>query len=159
ANPRRRLALIAAEFYGAQPDVIAAITGTNGKTSVTAFLRQIWAAEGMKAASLGTIGIVAPSGERALSHTTPDPVALHAELAKLKREGVTHLAMEASSHGLDQFRLDGVRVNAVAFTNITRDHMDYHPTPEHYLAAKLRLFKDLAQPGALAVVNADVGHA
>ncbi len=157
-NPRRRLAFFAAEFYGAQPDIVAAITGTNGKTSVTAFLRQIWAAEGRKAASLGTIGIVAPSGEKSLGHTTPDPVALHAELARLKREGVTHLAMEASSHGLDQFRLDGVRVKAAAFTNITRDHLDYHPTFEHYLAAKLRLFENVVQADGVAVVNADAEH-
>jgi UDP-N-acetylmuramoyl-L-alanyl-D-glutamate--2,6-diaminopimelate ligase len=158
ANPRRRLAFFAAEFYGAQPEIIAAVTGTNGKTSVTAFLRQIWTSEGRKAASLGTIGIVAPSGEKSLGHTTPDPVALHAELARLKREGVTHLAMEASSHGLDQFRLDGVRVKAAAYTNITRDHLDYHPTFAHYLAAKLRLFEDVVQADGIAVVNADAEH-
>jgi UDP-N-acetylmuramoyl-L-alanyl-D-glutamate--2,6-diaminopimelate ligase len=157
-NPRKRLALLAARFYAAQPDVVAAVTGTNGKTSVTAFLRQIWASEGRAAASLGTIGIVAPSGESMLAHTTPDPVSLHAELARLKREGVTHLAIEASSHGLDQFRLDGVRVKAAAFTNITRDHMDYHPSFEHYLAAKLRLF-DIVESNGIAVVNADAAHA
>jgi UDP-N-acetylmuramoyl-L-alanyl-D-glutamate--2,6-diaminopimelate ligase len=154
-NPRRRLALLAAHFYAAQPDIVAAVTGTNGKTSVTAFLRQIWAHEGRKAASLGTIGIVAPSGEKSLGQTTPDPVALHAELARLAREGVTHLAMEASSHGLDQFRLDGVRVKAAAFTNITRDHLDYHPSFEHYLAVKLRLFDSVVEPDGIAVVNAD----
>ncbi len=159
SNPRRRLALLAARFYATQPDIVAAVTGTNGKTSVTVFLRQIWAHEGFNSASLGTIGIVAPSGEKSLGHTTPDPVALHAELAQLKREGVTHLAMEASSHGLDQFRLDGVRVKAAAFTNITRDHLDYHTSFEHYLVAKLRLFGSLVEAGGVAVVNADAGHA
>lgn len=158
ANPRRKLALLAADFYAAQPDVIAAVTGTNGKTSATVFLRQIWEAAGRKAASLGTIGIVSPSGEKTLTQTTPDPIGLHAELAQLKRDGVTHLAMEASSHGLDQFRLDGVRVKGAAFTNITRDHMDYHPTQAHYLATKLRLFVDVLQPDGVAVVNADAGN-
>ncbi len=159
ANPRRRLAELAADFYRLQPDVIAAVTGTNGKTSVTVFLRQIWSAVGRKAASLGTIGIVSPSGEKSLAQTTPDPIGLHAELAQLKRDGVTHLAMEASSHGLDQFRLDGVRVKAAAFTNITRDHFDYHPTQKHYLATKLRLFESVLQPDGVAVVNADVPNA
>ena len=153
-NPRARFAHMAAEFYGAQPNVIAAVTGTNGKTSVVEFVRQIWAHQGLKAASLGTIGIVAPSGRTRLAHTTPDPVALHRELARLKQEGVEHLALEASSHGLDQHRLDGVKIAAAAFTNITRDHMDYHPDFAHYLAAKLRLF-DLVRPGGSAVVNVD----
>lgn len=159
ANPRRKLAELAADFYRLQPDVIAAVTGTNGKTSATVFLRQIWAMLGRKAASIGTIGIVAPSGEKSLTQTTPDPIGLHADLAQLKRDGVTHLAMEASSHGLDQFRLDGVRVKAAAFTNITRDHMDYHPTQAHYLATKLRLFESVLQPGGVAVVNADAANA
>lgn len=159
ANPRRKLALLAADFYAAQPDVIAAVTGTNGKTSATVFLRQIWEAAGRKAASLGTIGVISPSGEKTLTQTTPDPIGLHAELAQLKRAGVTHLAMEASSHGLDQFRLDGVRVKGAAFTNITRDHMDYHPTQEHYLATKLRLFADVLQSDGVAVVNADAADA
>lgn len=155
ANPRRRLSLMAAEFYGAQPSVVAAVTGTNGKTSVACFVRQIWAYEGTAAASLGTIGIDAPSGHVSLEHTTPDPVRLHAELARLKAEGVDHLAMEASSHGLDQYRLDGVNVSVAGFTNITRDHLDYHATFENYLAAKLRLFRDLVVPGGAAVVNVD----
>ena len=159
ANPRRRLAQMAAEFYGAQPSVVAAVTGTNGKTSVASFVRQIWTFEGTPAASLGTIGIDAPSGHVSLGHTTPDPVRLHAELARLKREGVDHLAMEASSHGLDQYRLDGVNVSVAGFTNITRDHLDYHATFENYLAAKLRLFKDLLVPGGAAVVNMDAEHA
>jgi UDP-N-acetylmuramoyl-L-alanyl-D-glutamate--2,6-diaminopimelate ligase len=158
-NPRQRLALMAAEYYGAQPDIVAAVTGTNGKTSAAAFLRQIWTFRGAKAASLGTLGIDSPAGHRALGHTTPDPVALHAELAQLKREGVDRLAMEASSHGLDQFRLDGVVVSAGAFTNITRDHMDYHPTFAHYLKAKLRLFQSLVKDGGTAVINMDAPYA
>src|SRR6185295_5385399 len=149
---------MAAGFYGAQPDIVAAVTGTNGKTSVASFLRQIWTFEGRKAASLGTLGIYAPSGHIALDHTTPDPVALHRELAKLKREGVNYLALEASSHGLDQYRLDGVEVSAAGFTNITRDHMDYHPTFAHYLAAKLTLFERLVKAKGVAVVNQDAAH-
>ena len=158
-NPRLRLAQLAADFYDAQPACVAAVTGTNGKTSVASFLRQIWAFQGRRAASLGTIGIDAPSGHVSLGHTTPDPVRLHAELARLKSEGVEHLAMEASSHGLDQFRLDGVRIAAAGFTNITRDHLDYHATFENYLAAKLRLFAELVKNGGAAVVNADAEHA
>src|SRR5258707_14729139 len=130
-----------------QPSAIAAVTGTNGKASVVSFLRQIWAFQGWLAASLGTIGIDAPSGHVSLGATTPDPVRLHAELARLKHEGVDHLAMEASSHGLDQYRLDGVNVSVAGFTNITRDHLDYHASFENYLAAKLRLFKDLVVSG------------
>ena len=159
ANPRRRLAEFAAEFYRAQPSVVAAVTGTNGKTSVAAFVRQIWSFQGRKSASLGTIGIDSPSGHVSLGHTTPDPVRLHAELARLKKEGVEHLAMEASSHGLDQYRLDGVRISAAGFTNITRDHLDYHVSFENYLAAKLRLFGELVVDGGVAVINADAAHA
>jgi UDP-N-acetylmuramoyl-L-alanyl-D-glutamate--2,6-diaminopimelate ligase len=154
-EPRRALALLAARFYGAQPKTIAAVTGTNGKTSVASFLREIWAANGFDAASLGTIGIVTRRGETPLAHTTPDPVSLHKHLARLAADGVTHLALEASSHGLDQHRLDGVRIAAGAFTNITRDHLDYHPVFEHYLNAKLRLFRELLEPGAPAVIDAD----
>ena len=155
AEPRRSLARLAARFYSAQPETVAAVTGTNGKTSVAAFLRQIWAAIGFEAASLGTVGIVTRTGEKALAHTTPDPVTLHKHLAALAAEGVTHLALEASSHGLDQHRLDGVRFSAGAFTNITRDHLDYHPTFEDYFEAKLRLFRELLPPGAPAVIDAD----
>jgi UDP-N-acetylmuramoyl-L-alanyl-D-glutamate--2,6-diaminopimelate ligase len=154
-NPRRRLALMAALFYGTQPETVAAVTGTNGKTSVASFLRQIWEYEGRKAASLGTVGIVYDGREESLQHTTPDPVAIQAALARLAGEGVTHLALEASSHGLAQYRLDGVRMAGGAFTNITRDHLDYHPTFEDYLAAKLRLFTYLLQPGQPAVVDLD----
>ena len=154
-EPRQALARLAARFYGAQPEIVAAVTGTNGKTSVTAFLREIWAETGLPAASLGTVGIVSPKGETPLAHTTPDPVSLHKHLARLAGEGVTHLALEASSHGLDQHRLDGVRIAAGAFTNVTRDHLDYHPTFEHYLNAKLRLFREMLAPGAPAVIDAD----
>ncbi len=158
SNPRRVLALAAARFYSGQPATIAAVTGTSGKTSVTAFTRQIWQGLGHAAASIGTIGIVAPDREVYGSLTTPDPIALHRSLDELAREGVTHLAMEASSHGLDQHRLDGVRVTAAAFTNLSRDHMDYHPTVTHYLAAKLRLFTELVAHGGPAVIAADHEH-
>ena len=154
-EPRQALAHLAARFYAAQPEIVAAVTGTNGKTSVAAFLRQIWTAAGFEAASLGTVGIVTSKGETVLAHTTPDPVTLHKHLAALAAEGVTHLALEASSHGLDQHRLDGVRFSAGAFTNITRDHLDYHPTFEDYFEAKLRLFQELLPPGAPAVIDAD----
>jgi len=155
ADPRRRLAQIAARFFGAQPDTAVAITGTNGKTSVAAFVRQLWAGEGFQAASLGTVGVVSPHGARTLRHTTPDPIELHAILADLAKDGVTHLALEASSHGLQQRRLDGVIFKAGAFTNISRDHLDYHATFEDYFAQKLRLFSELLPRGATAVVDMD----
>ena len=155
ANARRALALAAAAFFSRQPGTIAAVTGTSGKTSVAAFTRQIWSALGLQAASIGTIGLVSPRGEKYGSLTTPDPVELHRTLDQLAGEGVTHLALEASSHGLDQHRLDGVRIAAGAFTNLSRDHLDYHPTIEAYLAAKLRLFEELIAPGGTAVVDVD----
>jgi UDP-N-acetylmuramoyl-L-alanyl-D-glutamate--2,6-diaminopimelate ligase len=157
-NPRAALAAFAAAFYDAQPATIAAVTGTKGKSSIVAFLREIWAANGHKAASLGTVGVVGPQGAIPLAHTTPDPVELHELLARLAKDGVDRLAVEASSHGLDQHRLDGVRIRACGFTNITRDHMDYHPGFDHYLAAKLRLFTEVVQDGGVAVVNADAAH-
>jgi UDP-N-acetylmuramoyl-L-alanyl-D-glutamate--2,6-diaminopimelate ligase len=155
SNPRLALARMAARFSGAQPDLVVAVTGTNGKTSIAAFVRQIWAAMGFRAASLGTIGVVGPDGSEYLAHTTPDPVKLHATLAKLAGDHVTHLALEASSHGLEQYRLDGVRLAAGAFTNITRDHLDYHPSFEAYFDAKMRLFEELLPAGAPAVINMD----
>jgi UDP-N-acetylmuramoyl-L-alanyl-D-glutamate--2,6-diaminopimelate ligase len=154
-NARRTLALAAAKFYARQPKIIAAVTGTSGKTSVAAFARQIWASLGEPAASIGTVGVVSPKGEVYGSLTTPDPVDLHRALDELAGEGVTHLALEASSHGLDQHRLDGVRIAAGAFTNLSRDHMDYHPTIEDYLAAKMRLFSDLIVDGGTAVIDVD----
>ncbi len=154
-NIRRTLSEAAARMAGRQPETVVAVTGTSGKTSVAAFVRQIWLAEGFQAASLGTLGVVAPDGEIYGSLTTPDPVALHENLASLARKGVTHLALEASSHGLDQYRLDGVVLKAGAFTNLSRDHLDYHPTTDHYLTAKLRLFEAVLSPGDAAVINAD----
>jgi len=154
-NARRSLALAAANFFARQPKTIAAVTGTSGKTSVAAFTRQIWAVLGLQAASIGTVGVVSPTGERYGSLTTPDPVELHRTLAQLADEGVTHLALEASSHGLDQHRLDGVRIAAGAFTNLSRDHLDYHQTIEAYLAAKLRLFETLIASGGTAVIGVD----
>ncbi|HTH97760.1 MAG TPA: UDP-N-acetylmuramoyl-L-alanyl-D-glutamate--2,6-diaminopimelate ligase [Stellaceae bacterium] len=162
-NPRRALALMAARLHGPQPRIVAAVTGTNGKTSTASFLRQIWAHTGHAAASLGTLGLEGPAGfdlsqafgMTAPAMTTPDPVSLQVLLAALASRGINHTVMEASSHGLDQYRLDGVRVSAAAFTNITQDHLDYHGSMDRYLAAKLRLFTDLLAPGGQAVINAD----
>jgi UDP-N-acetylmuramoyl-L-alanyl-D-glutamate--2,6-diaminopimelate ligase len=155
-QPAQRLALIAARFYTAQPDVIAAVTGTNGKTSVASFLRQMWAHAGLAAASVGTLGVTGPGFHEPGRLTTPDPVKLHQILSLLTDAGVSHLAMEASSHGLEQFRLDGVRLQAAAFTNLSRDHLDYHGTEEAYFAAKSRLFAAVLPGSAMAVLNADV---
>ncbi|MEO1659527.1 MAG: UDP-N-acetylmuramoyl-L-alanyl-D-glutamate--2,6-diaminopimelate ligase [Pseudomonadota bacterium] len=154
-NARLALAQAAARFYPQQPETFVAITGTNGKSSTVDFLRQIWDSAAIPAASLGTLGAIGPSGSIDLGHTTPDPVAIHATLQQLAREGVTHAAMEASSHGLAQYRLDGVTLSAVAFTNLTQDHLDYHNTMDEYRQAKLRLFSELAPAGCPAVVNAD----
>ncbi|WP_457583805.1 UDP-N-acetylmuramoyl-L-alanyl-D-glutamate--2,6-diaminopimelate ligase [Ensifer canadensis] len=154
-NPRAFLARAAAAFYGRQPETMVAVTGTAGKTSVASFTRQIWAHSGLAAAMIGTTGVVAPGRNDYGSLTTPDPVSLHKLLAELTDAGVTHAAMEASSHGLDQSRLDGVKLSAAAFTNLGRDHMDYHPTVEHYMASKMRLFEALLPKGAPAVIFAD----
>ena len=155
ANPHRRLALLAARFHGRQPRTIAAVTGTNGKTSVVHFTREIWTALGHPAASLGTLGLVTAAERRSGSLTTPDPVALHRDLGGLAEQGIDHVAIEASSHGLHQFRLDGLSVAAAAFTNLTRDHLDYHGDMAHYRAAKQRLFTALLMPGGSAVLNRD----
>ena len=155
SQPRRFLSLAAARFFGAQPETMVAVTGTAGKTSVASFTRQIWARAGFDAAQIGTTGVISPTRNDYGSLTTPDPVSLHELLAELAGEGVTHAAMEASSHGLDQFRLDGVRLAAAAFTNLGRDHMDYHPTVEDYMAAKMRLFRDLLPKGSPAVIFSD----
>ncbi|UIJ73058.1 UDP-N-acetylmuramoyl-L-alanyl-D-glutamate--2,6-diaminopimelate ligase [Aurantimonas sp. HBX-1] len=154
-DPRRAIALMAARFHGAQPAHVVAVTGTAGKTSVATFLRQIWARAGIAAASIGTTGVVSPGRDEYGSLTTPDPIALARLMAELAGEGVTHAAMEASSHGLDQRRLDGVRLEAGGFTNLGHDHMDYHPDIEAYFAAKMRLFSALLPKGAPAVVFAD----
>jgi UDP-N-acetylmuramoyl-L-alanyl-D-glutamate--2,6-diaminopimelate ligase len=155
-EPRRRLAHLAAAFAGPQPATVAAVTGTNGKTSTVEFLRQIWESHGQKAAAIGTLGVTTahlqdhPGAASGL--TTADPVTLAQTMASLARAGVQHAAIEASSHGLDQFRLDGVRLAAAAFTNLTRDHLDYHGTEGAYRAAKLRLFGELLPPGAPALL-------
>ena len=155
ADARAALARAAARFYPRQPETIVAVTGTSGKTSVAAFVRQIWRTLGREAASIGTIGVVSDPLTAYGSLTTPDPIALHKLLDRLAATGVTNLAIEASSHGLDQKRLDGVRLAAGAFTNLSRDHMDYHASVEDYLSAKLRLFRDLLPAGAPAVIDAD----
>jgi UDP-N-acetylmuramoyl-L-alanyl-D-glutamate--2,6-diaminopimelate ligase len=155
ADMRRALALTAANFYRRQPAVIAAVTGTSGKTSVAAFTRQIWAALGLQAASIGTIGVVTPTLETYGALTTPDPIELHRLVDGLAGEGITHLAIEASSHGLDQHRLDGLKVGIASFTNLSRDHLDYHATLEAYLAAKLILFERLVAADGTAVIEVD----
>jgi UDP-N-acetylmuramoyl-L-alanyl-D-glutamate--2,6-diaminopimelate ligase len=155
SNPRRLLALAAARFYHAQPETMVAVTGTAGKTSVASFTRQIWAHAGHAAAQIGTTGVVSPTRNDYGTLTTPDPVELQQLLAELAAEGVTHAAMEASSHGLDQSRIDGVRLSAAGFTNLGRDHMDYHPTIESYMATKMRLFDTLMPKCSPAVIFAD----
>jgi len=152
-NVRLAYSQLAKQIYSAQPECLVAITGTNGKSSTAEFLRQIWVKSGWAGASLGTLGITAPKGNRALTHTTPDAVALHQNLSELADEGVSHVAMEASSHGLDQYRLDGVDIAASCFTNLTQDHFDYHTDAEDYFLAKARLFTELAGAKTPAVVN------
>jgi UDP-N-acetylmuramoyl-L-alanyl-D-glutamate--2,6-diaminopimelate ligase len=154
-DPRRALALAAARLFPRQPATIVAVTGTSGKTSVAAFVRQIWTRLGRRAASIGTLGVDGPGVDSYGSLTTPDPVELHRTLERLAAAGITHAAIEASSHGLDQRRLDGVRLAAGAFTNLSRDHLDYHRDLDGYFRAKLRLFETLLPPGAAAVVDAD----
>ncbi len=149
------LAAMSARFYPGQPATIAAVTGTNGKSSTVEFLRQIWAIAGLEAACLGTLGVTRSTGRTDVGYTTPDAIALHRSLDALAGEGVTHLAMEASSHGLKQRRMDGVRVSATAFTNLTQDHLDYHPDFADYFASKLRLFTSLSAEGAPAVIHMD----
>jgi UDP-N-acetylmuramoyl-L-alanyl-D-glutamate--2,6-diaminopimelate ligase len=154
-DPRRVLAFAAAQFYASQPSIIGAVTGTAGKTSVATFLRQIWEADNQVAASLGTTGVVAPGRDDYGNLTTPDPISLHKLLDELAKDGITHASMEASSHGLDQRRLDGVRLSVGGFTNLGRDHLDYHPTVEDYLEAKMLLFRERLPKGAPAVIFAD----
>jgi len=159
ANPRRALARAAARFYAPQPETIVAVTGTNGKTSVAAFVRQIFERLGHSAASIGTLGVMSSAVTTDFGMTTPGPVELHSTLKALKAHGVDHVAMEASSHGLAQYRLDGVDVKAAAITNLTRDHLDYHESVEAYAYAKLRLFGEVMAPGGVAVINADAAIA
>jgi UDP-N-acetylmuramoyl-L-alanyl-D-glutamate--2,6-diaminopimelate ligase len=155
-EPRQRLARFAALLAGPQPRTAVAVTGTNGKTSTVEFLRQLWTLAGYKAASLGTLGLIAPGFAPGPGLTTPDPISLAETLAGLARGGIQHAALEASSHGLDQFRLDGARIAAAGFSNLTRDHLDYHGTLDAYRTAKLRLFTDLLPEGAPAVACADM---
>jgi UDP-N-acetylmuramoyl-L-alanyl-D-glutamate--2,6-diaminopimelate ligase len=156
AAPRAKLAALAVELAGRMPERLVAVTGTNGKTSTVDFLRQIFTLAGRKAASLGTLGVIAPGRPVTDSLTTPDPVTLAQTLAALAKEGVNDVAMEASSHGIEQSRLDGLRFAAAGFTNLTRDHLDYHGTMEAYAAAKLRLFEVLVRPGGAIRAMADM---
>ena len=154
ATARRSFALICARFFGAQPATAIAVTGTNGKSSVAEFCRQFWQALGHDGATLGTLGVVRGGATVELGHTTPDPATLHSVLAELAASGLDRVALEASSHGLHQHRLDGVRLRAAGFTNLTQDHFDYHATLADYRAAKGRLF-ELVEAGGAAVINAD----
>ncbi|WP_154446339.1 UDP-N-acetylmuramoyl-L-alanyl-D-glutamate--2,6-diaminopimelate ligase [Halovulum marinum] len=153
-DPRLVLARAAAAWFAAQPETMVAVTGTNGKTSVASFTRQIWEAAGHAAVNLGTVGVEGAVA-RPLTHTTPEPTILHRLLADLAAEGITHAAMEASSHGLAQRRLDGVRLAAAAYTNISRDHLDYHPDFDAYFFAKCGLFQRVLPADGTAVVNLD----
>lgn len=159
-NPRRALSLLASKFYPHQPAQVVAIGGTNGKSSTVNFLRQLWQSQGFNAVSIGTLGI---DGEvktklSGASMTTPDPIALHEALSSLYEEGVTHLAIEASSHGLNQHRLDGVNIQVSGFTSFSRDHMDYHGSEENYFNAKKLQFSSLMPRGSVAVLNADIAE-
>ncbi len=152
-KPRLKYAQTAAKLHPGQPEVLVAMTGTNGKSSTVDFLRQIWAFAGFNSACFGTLGVTSSSGYKPMSHTTPDALALHKTLSDLKREGVTHAAMEASSHGLKQYRMDAVDVTASGFSNLTQDHFDYHPSLQDYFTSKARLFIDLTPRGAPVVIN------
>lgn len=154
-NPRKRYAELAARFCGKQPAVQVAVTGTNGKTSVADFVRQLWQLTGIEAASVGTLGVRSGPVQIDGGLTTPDPMNLYGAMAQLAENGVQHVAVEASSHGLDQNRLDGLKLTAAAFTNLTRDHLDYHQTEFGYFYAKARMFAELLTPGDGAVINVD----
>jgi UDP-N-acetylmuramoyl-L-alanyl-D-glutamate--2,6-diaminopimelate ligase len=151
--PRRAFARLAAGFFSPYPATIVAVTGTNGKTSCVEMTRQIWRMAGERAASIGTLGVTTPDGSVSTGLTTPDIVTFLANMAGLAREGVTHVAYEASSHGLDQYRGEGPTVSAAAFTNLSRDHLDYHGTMEAYFAAKMRLFTEVVAPGSPVVIH------
>lgn len=154
ANARADFARAASLFFPRRPQVLVGVTGTNGKSSTVDFLRQIWAASGKRAASMGTLGAIWDGNTRDLGHTTADPVQVHQTLQMLADEGVTHAAMEVSSHGLAQHRVDSVALDAAAFTNLTQDHLDYHETMAGYRDAKLRIWSIVKRPG-IAVINAD----
>jgi len=138
---------------GGQPNILVAMTGTNGKSSTVEFLRQIWTHAGINAACFGTLGVTSSAGYKSITHTTPDALALHQTLSKLAKEGVTHAAMEASSHGLKQHRMDSVKVTASGFSNLTQDHFDYHPNMQDYFTSKARLFIELTPRGAPVIIN------
>ncbi len=157
-DPRRAFALIAAKFFAPFPETIVAVTGTNGKTSTVEMTRQLWRMAGMSAASIGTLGVTTPDERVVTGLTTPDIVTFLSNMAGLKREGVTHVAYEASSHGLHQYRAEGPRVVAGAFTNLSRDHLDYHGDMAAYFTAKLRLFSEVVAAGGTAVIWADDGE-
>ena len=157
-NPRWRLSQFAARFYEIQPKHVVGVTGTNGKSSVAGFACQIWRLLGHTSGAIGTLGVDADGFRFGSSLTTPDPVALHSTLSRMATSGIDHLALEASSHGLEQYRLDGVRFAAAAFTNLSRDHLDYHSSEENYLNAKMRLFRHLLPVDGAAVLNADSTH-
>jgi UDP-N-acetylmuramoyl-L-alanyl-D-glutamate--2,6-diaminopimelate ligase len=159
-NVRRSLALMAARYYTPQPKWIAAVTGTDGKTSVAHFYQQLWQLMDVPAASIGTLGLIAPIDvpDYAVINTTPDPLLLHRTLKELALQHVNHVAVEASSHGLDQHRLDGAKIRVAGYTNLSRDHLDYHVTEENYFNAKLRLFTEVMVKGGVAVLNADDAH-
>ncbi|AOL24343.1 UDP-N-acetylmuramoylalanyl-D-glutamate--2,6-diam inopimelate ligase MurE [Erythrobacter litoralis] len=151
-EPRRAFARLAARFFEPVPETLVAVTGTNGKTSTAEMTRQIWRMCGRSAASIGTLGVTTPDGSVSTGLTTPDIVTFLANMAGLAREGVTHVAYEASSHGLAQYRNEGLTLAASAFTNFSRDHLDYHGTMEAYFEAKMRLFDEVAQPASPAVI-------
>ena len=153
--PRLPYAQMASKIHAGQPDTMVTVTGTNGKSSTVEFLRQIWTHAGLAAASIGTLGVYSPAGYKAMTHTTPDAVVLHEAVAALAQEGVTHAAMEASSHGLDQFRLDAVKISASGFTNLSQDHFDYHGSIENYFQTKARLFIELTPSNAPVIINVD----
>lgn len=155
AEPRRAFALLAAQFFSPVPETIVAVTGTNGKTSTVEMCRQLWRMAGERAASIGTLGVTTPDGSVSTGLTTPDIVTFLSNMTGLAREGVTHVAYEASSHGLSQYRNEGIRVSAAAFTNFSRDHLDYHETMEAYFAAKMRLFDEVTDAQATAVIWTD----
>src|SRR5690606_6575328 len=152
---RLAYARAAARQFAPQPEAAVAVTGTNGKSSIVSFVRQIWSAGGLRAASLGTVGVETEAGISPRQLTTPDALSLHRDLGALKAQGISHVAVEASSQGLDQRRLDGMRFDAVAFTNLTQDHLEYHGGIDNYREAKLRLFRDLLGDGGAAVINCD----
>jgi len=155
AEPRRRFAELAAKFYAPYPETVVAVTGTNGKTSTVEMTRQIWRMGGQRSASIGTLGVTTSDDQVKTGLTTPDIVTFLSNMAGLKRMGISHVAYEASSHGLDQHRCEGVPLAAAAFTNFSRDHLDYHASMDDYFEAKMRLFDNLLEPGRPAIIWTD----